>query len=69
MFQECVIEMFQEMFGEDAVPKMFKGDKLYVDVAGKRAHIDLNSMVNSRVFILFLDIFIIYIFYDFCYVY
>ncbi|XP_045452248.1 cleavage and polyadenylation specificity factor 73 [Melitaea cinxia] len=40
-FKECVIEMFQEMFGEDAVPKMFKGDKLYVEVAGKKAHVDL----------------------------
>ncbi|CAH2089086.1 unnamed protein product [Euphydryas editha] len=43
-FKECVIEMFQEMFGDDAVPKMFKGDKLYVEVAGKRAHVDLLSM-------------------------
>ncbi|CAH0724125.1 unnamed protein product, partial [Brenthis ino] len=46
-FKECVIEMFQEMFGEDAVPKMFKGDKLHVAVAGRRAHIDLLSMEVS----------------------
>ncbi|KAH9639046.1 hypothetical protein HF086_003577 [Spodoptera exigua] len=26
--EECVIEMLQEMFGDDAVPKMFKGEKL-----------------------------------------
>ncbi|KAM3959462.1 cleavage and polyadenylation specificity factor 73 [Aphomia sociella] len=43
-FKECVIEMLQEMFGEDSVPKMFKGDKLYVQVDGKRADIDLLNM-------------------------
>ncbi|XP_045501529.1 cleavage and polyadenylation specificity factor 73 [Colias croceus] len=42
--KECVIEMLQEMFGEDSVPKIFKGDKLHVEVAGKRADIDLLSM-------------------------
>lgn len=46
MFQECVIEMFQEMFGEDAVPKMFKGEKLYLEVAGKKAHVDLLAIVS-----------------------
>ncbi|XP_052755711.1 cleavage and polyadenylation specificity factor 73 [Galleria mellonella] len=43
-FKECVIEMLQEMFGEDSVPKMFKGEKLYVQVDGKRADIDLLNM-------------------------
>ncbi|XP_045777958.1 cleavage and polyadenylation specificity factor 73 [Maniola jurtina] len=43
-FKECVIEMLQEMFGEDSVPKMFKGDKLHVEVDGKRAYIDLLAM-------------------------
>lgn len=43
--QECVIEMLQEMFGEDSVPKMFKGDKLHVTVDGKKADIDLLNMV------------------------
>ncbi|XP_063540314.1 cleavage and polyadenylation specificity factor 73 [Cydia strobilella] len=46
-FKECVIEMLQEMFGENSVPKMFKGDKLHVDVAGKRAEIDLAHMEVS----------------------
>ncbi|XP_069361586.1 cleavage and polyadenylation specificity factor 73-like [Maniola hyperantus] len=36
--------MLQEMFGEDSVPKMFKGDKLHVEVDGKRAYIDLLAM-------------------------
>ncbi|KAJ0174374.1 hypothetical protein K1T71_010520 [Dendrolimus kikuchii] len=43
-FKECVIEMLQEMFGEDSVPKMFKGDKLYVVVDEKKADIDLLTM-------------------------
>ncbi|XP_059046660.1 cleavage and polyadenylation specificity factor 73-like [Achroia grisella] len=46
-FKECVIEMLQEMFGEDSVPKMFKGEKLYVEVDGKRADIDLLNMEVS----------------------
>ncbi|KAI8420525.1 hypothetical protein MSG28_008997 [Choristoneura fumiferana] len=44
---ECVIEMLQEMYGEDSVPKMFKGDKLHVLVDSKRADIDLYSMAAA----------------------
>ncbi|KAF4519085.1 hypothetical protein B566_EDAN001677 [Ephemera danica] len=40
-FKECLIEMLQEMFGEESVPKIFKGEKLYVSVDGKKANIDL----------------------------
>ncbi|KAG5321931.1 CPSF3 factor, partial [Pseudoatta argentina] len=48
-FKECLIEMLQEMFGEDSVPKIFKGEKLYVTVDGKKAHIDLlNLDVTSK---------------------
>lgn len=43
-FKECLIEMLQDMFGEDSVPKMFKGDKLYVVVNDKRADIDLLNL-------------------------
>lgn len=39
--------MLQEMFGEDSVPKIFKGEKLYVTVDGKKANIDLLNLVNS----------------------
>ncbi|XP_041984334.1 cleavage and polyadenylation specificity factor 73 [Aricia agestis] len=46
-FKECAIEMLQEMFGEDCVPKIFKGDKLFVDVAGRRADIDLLTLEVS----------------------
>ena len=45
-FQECLIEMLQEMFGEDSVPKIFKGEKLYVTVDGKKANIDLLNLVS-----------------------
>jgi hypothetical protein len=37
--------MLQDMFGDDAVPKMFKGDKFIVTVDGKRANIDLTALV------------------------
>lgn len=41
-----MIEMLQEMFGDDSVPKMFKGDKLHVTVDGKKAYIDLQNLVG-----------------------
>jgi hypothetical protein len=47
-FQECLIEMLQEMFGEDSVPKIFKGEKLYVTVDGKKANIDLLNLVSAE---------------------
>ncbi|XP_077293002.1 cleavage and polyadenylation specificity factor 73 [Arctopsyche grandis] len=43
-FKECVIEMFQDMFGEDSVPKLFKGEKLHVTVDGKTAFINLQNL-------------------------
>ncbi|CAH0394985.1 unnamed protein product [Bemisia tabaci] len=43
-FKECLIEMLQEMFGEDSVPKIFKGEKLFVTVDGKKANIDLTDL-------------------------
>lgn len=38
--------MLQEMFGEDSVPKIFKGEKLYVTVDNKKANIDLLNLVS-----------------------
>jgi cleavage and polyadenylation specificity factor subunit 3 len=46
-FKECLIEMLQEMFGEQSVPKIFKGEKLYVTVDGKKANIDLVDLVSN----------------------
>ena len=37
--------MLQDMFGDDAVPKVFKGDKFVVTVDGKKANIDLTALV------------------------
>lgn len=38
--------MLQDMFGEDSVPKIFKGEKLYVAVKENRADIDLVNLVS-----------------------
>ncbi|KAK7075515.1 Cleavage and polyadenylation specificity factor subunit 3 [Halocaridina rubra] len=43
-FKECLIELLQEMFGEDSIPKIFKGERLYVTVNDVKAFIDLGSM-------------------------
>lgn len=39
--------MLQEMFGEGSVPKMFKGESMYVTVDGKKANIDLLNLVST----------------------
>ena len=37
------------MFGEESVPKIFQGDKIYVTVDNKKANIDLAELkVNSN---------------------
>jgi cleavage and polyadenylation specificity factor subunit 3 len=41
--------MLQDMFGDDAVPKVFKGDKFVVTVDGKRANIDLTALVMFKI--------------------
>lgn len=41
--------MLQDMFGEDSVPKIFKGEKLYVSVDGKKANIDLVNLVSVAI--------------------
>ncbi|XP_037082231.1 cleavage and polyadenylation specificity factor 73-like [Pollicipes pollicipes] len=43
-YKECLIETLQEMFGDESVPKFFKGDKFYVTCGGRRADIDLADM-------------------------
>lgn len=40
-FKECLIEILVEMFGDAAVPKMFKGEKITITVDKKKACIDL----------------------------
>lgn len=43
-FKECLIELLQEMFGEESVPKLFKGENLYVTVNNVKVNIDLTTM-------------------------
>jgi cleavage and polyadenylation specificity factor subunit 3 len=33
----------QDMFGEESVPKLFQGDRIYVTVDRKKANIDLSN--------------------------
>lgn len=34
------------MFGEESVPKIFRGEKLFVAVDGKKANINLKNLVR-----------------------
>lgn len=43
-FKECLIELLQDMFGEESVPRIFQGEKLYVSVDNKKANVDLGSL-------------------------
>lgn len=45
-FKECLIETLQDIFGENSVPKLFKGDSLTVTVNEKKAEINLTNLVN-----------------------
>lgn len=45
--KECIIETLQEMFGENAVPKLFKGDQLKVTVNKKILDINLSTLEVS----------------------
>lgn len=47
-FKECLLETLQDTFGENTIPKMFKGDILPVTVAGKSVEINLETLVSSR---------------------
>ena len=38
------------MFGEESVPKIFQGDKIYVNVDKKKAYIDLAKVKVSVFF-------------------
>lgn len=40
--------MLQEMFGDESVPKVFKGDTFVVTVDGKKANIDISALVAYK---------------------
>ena len=44
--QECLIELLQDMCGDEAVPKIFKGDKLTITLNAQKVNIDLLSLVS-----------------------
>lgn len=44
-FKECLIETLQDIFGENSVPKLFKGDNLSVTVNNVKAEINLVTLV------------------------
>merc|ERR1712203_1146943 len=46
-FKECLIELLQDMFGEESVPKIFSGDRITVSVDTRKAVIDLASLEVS----------------------
>jgi cleavage and polyadenylation specificity factor subunit 3 len=47
-FKECLIENLQDMFGEESVPKLFKGESLTVTVNGRKAEINLSTLVSKK---------------------
>jgi len=46
-FQECVLDMLNEMYGEDSVGKLVKADKIQLDVNGVEATVNLNTCVSN----------------------
>ena len=43
-FKECLIELLQDMFGEESVPKALAGDTVTVTVDSKDAVVSLQNM-------------------------
>ena len=43
-YKECLIELLQDMFGEESVPKIFSGDTITVTVDSKAAQVSLADM-------------------------
>ena len=44
LFKEFPGSTFQDMFGEESVPKIFSGDRITVSVDTRKAVIDLASL-------------------------
>lgn len=49
-FKECLIETLQDIFGENSVPKLLKGDGVTVTVNGKEALVNLVNLVFHSCF-------------------
>lgn len=50
------------MFGEESVPKIFRGEKLFVAVDGKKANINLKNLV-IYFYIIFTNFYYYYCYY------
>ena len=46
-FKECLIELLSEMFGQECVNPLIRGDKLSLEVDSKAIQIDLSTLVSS----------------------
>lgn len=45
-FKECLLETLQDTFGENCIPKMFKGDILVVSVSDRHVEVNLETLVR-----------------------
>ena len=46
-FRECLLETLTEMFGQDCVNPLIRGDKMTMVVDDKTIYIDLTSLVQT----------------------
>lgn len=46
-FKECLVETLQDIYGDQAVPTVVRGDNLVVNVNGKTVEIDLLTLVSG----------------------
>ena len=46
-FRECLLETLTEMFGQECVNPLIKGDKMTMTVEGKMVNIDLSVLVSD----------------------
>lgn len=46
-FKECLVEALQDIYGDNSVPNILKGDNLVLTVNGKNADIDLETLVRD----------------------
>lgn len=47
-FRECLLETLQDTFGENSIPKMFKGDILPINVSDKHVEVNLETLVRTH---------------------
>lgn len=45
-YQECVLDMLSEMFGEDCIGKLVKSDRVQITVNGMEASLNISNGVS-----------------------